>query len=203
MQELDCRGLACPQPVLNVKDALEGMTQGRLTVIVDNEAAVGNVTRFAQSQGATVEAAGGDGLYTLTVTKGSAAAEPPQTPADVPAAGSAPGKPRLVVRIADSVMGSGSDELGRILMKAFISSLKDASIKPAAMVFYNGGVKLTVNGSEHLPALQALADSGVEIFSCGTCLDFFNIKDQVAVGAITNMFEIIETLSGADRVVSP
>jgi selenium metabolism protein YedF len=200
MQELDCRGLACPQPVLNTKDALEQMEAGQIKVIVDNDAAVGNVTRFATSQGCSVEQQGQAPEFALIITK--------QGPADGPApeitcpAPDVSG-PRLVVRIAQDVMGQGDDELGRILIKAFIKSMADATIKPKAVVFYNGGVKLAVEGSEHVEAIKALEDQGVDIFACGTCLDFFNLKESLAVGKVTNMFEIIETLSGADRVVSP
>ncbi len=197
-RELDCRGLACPQPVLNTKDVLDQMPSGMVMVTVDNPAARDNVTRFAKSQGCAVEIQGQGPEFTLLITKGQPAAEAAPSRSGAPA-----GTPRLIVRLSSNLMGTGSEELGRILMKAFIKSLSDATVKPAALVFYNSGVHLTCTGSEHLDALRQLEQSGVQLFSCGTCLDFFGLKDKLAVGVVTNMYEIIETLSSADRVVSP
>jgi selenium metabolism protein YedF len=197
-RELDCRGLACPQPVLNTKDVLDQTPSGMVMVTVDNPAARDNVTRFAKSQGCAVEIQGQGPEFTLLITKGQPAAEAAPSRSGAPA-----GTPRLIVRLSSNLMGTGSEELGRILMKAFIKSLSDATVKPAALVFYNSGVHLTCTGSEHLDALRQLEQSGVQLFSCGTCLDFFGLKDKLAVGVVTNMYEIIETLSSADRVVSP
>jgi len=202
MQVLDCRGLACPQPVLKTKEALDGLDLGQVQVIVDNPAARDNVTRFAQSQGAAVETAVQGSDFVLTVTKSR-----PGGAAPVEAAGPTPrptaAVPKLVVKVTSRYMGGGSEELGRVLMKAFIKTLCEAAIKPRTLVFYNTGVYLTCAGSEHLDALQNLADDGVDILSCGACLDFFGLKEKLAVGRVTNMFEIVETLSAADRVVSP
>lgn len=201
MKEIDCRGLACPQPVLNTKEALEKDPGGPIRVIVDNPAARDNVSRFARSQGWEVEAAadGSDFILTLTGT----GARPGLSPEIVCPAPRAAEDPRLVVRVSNRIMGAGSEDLGRILMKAFIKSLSEVTVKPEAMVFYNSGVYLTCEGSEHIEALEGLETSGVKILSCGTCLDFFGLKESLAVGQVTNMFELIETLSGADRVVSP
>jgi len=199
MDTLDCRGLACPQPVINTKDALEKQGAAELEVLVDNEAARDNVTRFAQSQGCRVEVEARDSDFALTIRKtGPLSGAPVETTCQVPA-----GQPRLVVKIANQFMGLGDEALGRVLIKAFIKTLSEATLKPSALVFYNAGVKLTVEGSEHIETLKALSDSGVDILACGTCLDFFRLKDTLAVGRVTNMFEIIETLSAADRVVSP
>ena len=204
MQEFDCRGLACPQPVLRTKDALDETASGRIGVLVDNEAAVGNVTRFARSQGCSVETrpVGSDFLLEIT-REGPADGPAPDIVCAAPEPEARAGAPRLVVKISNQFMGAGSDELGRILMLAFLKSLADTSPLPAAIVFYNSGVLLTCRGSAHLDALRELEQKGVPLFSCGTCLDFFNLNDELAIGVVTNMFEIIETLSGADRVVSP
>ena len=199
MLEIDCRKLACPQPVLNTKDALDKMESGQLKVLVDNQAAVGNVTRFAQSQGCTVEAAPSGSDFILTVTKG----EPGEESVEAPAKSAAVDQPKMVVKVANQFMGQGSEDLGRILIKAFLKTLSDATLKPDTVIFYNSGVFLTCQGSEHLEAIAALEKSGVNIMSCGTCLDFFNMKEKLAIGAVSNMFEIIEILSSADRVVSP
>lgn len=197
MKQLDCRGLACPQPVLNTKDALEESPDAILGVLVDNPAARDNVTRFAKSQGYHVAVTGDEAEFLLTLSKDRPIPSPPVLSTKPTTS------PRLVVKISNQYMGSGSDDLGRILMKAFIKSVSEATLKPSAVVFYNSGVYLSCEGSEHLEALKHLESVGVQIFSCGTCLDFFGIKDRLAVGVVTNMFEIIETLSGADRVVAP
>jgi selenium metabolism protein YedF len=197
MQELDCRGLACPQPVLTTKDALAEINAGYIRVILDNPAARDNVTRFARSQGCDVDISRRAPDYILTITKGSPTTDvSPQT-------ATAPEKPRLVVRIAGQYMGQGDDKLGRILMKAFLGALKDSSHEIQALVFYNSGVYLTIEGSDCLDAIMGLEKSGVHVLSCGTCLDFYNLKDKLRVGVISNMFEIIETLSGANRILSP
>ena len=146
-----------------------------------------------------MEAAPAGSDFILTVTKGE-----PGEEADEPRAKSAAAdQPKMVVRVANQFMGDGSEGLGRILMKAFLKTLSDITLKPDTVVFYNSGVYLTCEGSEHLEAIAALEKSGVKILSCGTCLDFFNMKEKLAIGAVTNMFEIIETLAMADRVVSP
>jgi len=202
MQVLDCRGLACPQPVLKTKEALDGLDLGEVQVIVDNPAARDNVTRFAQSQGAVVETAAQGADFVLTVSKtGPGRGAPAEVTGPTPQPAAA--VPRVVVKVTGQYMGAGSEELGRVLMKAFLKTLSEATIKPRTLVFYNTGVHLTCAGSEHLDALGHLVQEGVEIISCGTCLDFFGLKEQLAVGRVTNMFEIVETLSGADRIVSP
>jgi selenium metabolism protein YedF len=201
MDILDCRGLACPQPVIETKDALEKSGAGRLQVLVDNEAARDNVARFARSQGCQVEVEARGSDYALTMTKtGPLSGAPDETVCPAPAAAA---HPRLVVKFSSAVMGAGDSDLGRILMKAFIKTLAEATLKPKALVFYNAGVTLVSQGSEHLEALTGLAAAGVDVLACGACLDFYRLKDKLAVGRVTNMFEIIETLSAADRVVSP
>ena len=104
---------------------------------------------------------------------------------------------------ADDCMGRGDDELGHKLMKAFIFALTQQEELPATMLFYNGGAKLTVEGSPVLDDLKGLAEQGVEILTCGTCLDHFGIKDQLAVGEVTNMYVIVEKMEQAVRVVRP
>ncbi|MBW1709775.1 MAG: sulfurtransferase-like selenium metabolism protein YedF [Deltaproteobacteria bacterium] len=204
MNEVDCRGLNCPQPVLNAKQTLENMEKGQIRVIVDNEAARDNVTRFAKSQGFIVDVTQEEADYILTIDKtGPPSGPEPEIVCNVPSVSPEPEKLPLAVKISNQFMGHGSEELGRILMKAFIKTLSDATFKPKKLVFYNSGVHLTAEDSEHLEVLKDLEKSGVEILVCGTCLDYYQIKGKLAVGRVSNMFEIIETLSGADRVISP
>jgi selenium metabolism protein YedF len=196
MKEIDCRGMACPLPVVTVKKAIE---EGKktFTVLVDNEAAREIVRRFGESQGYGVaikeETAG---LYRLTLTFVS-----DSEPMDKPAAITE--KEKIVVYISRQEMGAGNDELGMILMRAFLKTLQEFQPPPWRMVFLNSGVKLTTIGSPVLGVLAELENAGVEILSCGTCLDYFQLKTELKAGKVTNMYEIIASLASADRVIAP
>ena len=111
--------------------------------------------------------------------------------------------PRVVAFIASDRFGEGDPELGRILMRAFIKTVGELEPRPGKLIFANGGVRLTTEGSDLLPDLAALADQGIEIISCGTCLDFFGLVDRLEVGVASNMYEIAQALVEADRVVKP
>lgn len=188
--------MACPLPVVTVKKAMEEGKKS-LTVLVDNEAARKNVRRFGESQGCNVEIkAESAGQYRLTLTSVVG-----KLPADNPAA--VTDKEKIVVYIAHQEMGAGNDELGMILMRAFLKTILEFKPLPQRMIFLNSGVKLTTTGSPVLSVLTELGETGVEILSCGTCLDFFNLKEQLKAGKVTNMYEIIATLRNADRVIAP
>ncbi len=188
---VDCRGLACPGPVINTKKAVEETASGRVIIIVDNEVAKTNVVKFAAANalGAAVE--NKDGHYYITIVKGTGQ----QAPA---AASQVPANPEVsgqVYLIAQDTLGHGSPELGAVLMKAFMTTLLEVKPEPVALLFINGGVKLTVQGSPVLEQLRGLAGRGVSILSCGTCLDYYERKADLAVGEITNMYTILETIS--------
>ena len=100
-------------------------------------------------------------------------------------------------------MGLGNDELGATLMKGFIYAVSQLDELPKTMLFYNGGAKLTVEGSASLEDLKSLQAQGVEILTCGTCLNFYGLSDKLAVGEVTNMYAIVEKLNGASHIVKP
>jgi len=191
-REVDARGLACPQPVLNTKKALEEIGEGVVKVIVNNTTAKDNVKRFAESQGCSVEIEEKGGDFYLTVVKG-----------EVPEAEKKPEEAigKDVILICTDTLGTGDKRLGEILMKAFLNTLVDTEPKPAKLVFMNNGVKLTTEGSEVLDALEALEKKGVEIFSCGTCLDYYRLKEKLQIGEATNMFDTVKSLVGAAKVI--
>jgi len=198
---LDCRGLACPQPVIRTKEALE---QGalRIEVIVDNEASKDNITRFARSRSCAIEwHALEGGYFQLILEAGETPAAHPFDPADYTCPVS-PGSGLVYVVSSDS-MGRGSDELGWALLQTYLRTIAEVEPLPAKILFYNGGVKLVTEGSGVLDALQQLQTDGVEILVCGTCLDFFQLKSAIQVGHISNMHEIMTAMSEADKVVSP
>jgi selenium metabolism protein YedF len=106
-----------------------------------------------------------------------------------------------VVLITSDCFGTGDRQLGGILMKAFLNTLWDASPKPRKIMFINDGVRLTVEGSEVLEALDLLEKDGVEIFSCGTCLEFYGLTDRLRVGQVTNMYDTVDSLLASDKII--
>jgi selenium metabolism protein YedF len=196
---IDAKGLACPEPVIRTKKALEEGGFDELEIIVDNAAARDNVTRFAEfSKSAIISSREAEGLFRIVIVPGSGpiprdTAEANQSceeGQDVIAAKDARGAAGATVLIPSDRLGRGDDELGALLMKGFVYALAEADIPPKRIIFMNAGVRLSVASSLSLPDLKRLADKGVEILSCGTCLDFFKLKDQLAVGRISNMYEI-------------
>ncbi|MDD5529636.1 MAG: sulfurtransferase-like selenium metabolism protein YedF [bacterium] len=195
--KIDACGLACPQPVILTKKALEGMTDGVIEVIVDNKPASENVSRFAKNSGCKVELTETQDIYNIKITKG----------VDSKVSGekivcNKEEESKTVVFISSDAVGRGDDELGKILMKAFFPTLKELSPKPYRIIFMNNGVKLVTDGSSHLENLAELEKMGIEMLVCGTCLDFFHLKDKLKVGRVSNFFEISETFLRADKVIS-
>jgi len=192
---VDARGLPCPQPVLLTRDALR--ESDTVTTIVDSDTARHNVTRMAEKAGYTVQAEErGDGVY-LHIRRGEAA--PQAAPAPQPQPTSGP----LVLVIPSEFMGQGEhEELGQILIRGFLHTLNEVSPLPDVIIFFNSGVKLVVEGSPVLEDLRTLANQGVQILACGTCLGYYGLKEKVAVGEVSNMYTIAETLLQAGKVVS-
>ena len=193
MREIDCRGMACPQPVLTTKKALEKMEGGEFILIVDNPSARDNVERFAQSQGAAVEVEKKGNDFLLHIQKKGACE----------LAGSFQKAEKVVVYINSNLLGVGEEALGSILMRAFLKTLLDLKPIPSELIFINSGVRLTSEGSEVLESLRALSEKGVKILSCGTCLDFYGLKEKLKIGVISNMFDIAQSLLEADRLIRP
>ncbi|WP_428569434.1 MAG: sulfurtransferase-like selenium metabolism protein YedF [Solidesulfovibrio sp. DCME] len=197
---LDCRGLACPGPVLQCKACVEAQAPKHLTVTVDNQAAKENVTRFLTTRGYTVSATEADGIVTLQAT----ATGEPAAPAPAPAAATASPAatdPKTAVFITADTMGRGDPELGAKLMFNFIGTLPELGEGLWRIILVNGGVKLTVAGSAVLQKLKELEAAGVSILVCGTCLDFFGILDKKEVGQTTNMLDVVTSLDLADKVI--
>ncbi|RJP55163.1 MAG: sulfurtransferase-like selenium metabolism protein YedF [Deltaproteobacteria bacterium] len=193
---IDAKGLTCPQPVINTKKALEEIKEGILTVIVDNVAARDNVRRFAESQGCTVMVEEDNGDYRLEIAKGF-----PREVGSKP--GEARGNDNIVIYINSDVMGVGDEELGKILMDAFLKTMIVAHPQPRKLIFVNSGVRLAIEGSDVVGYIKEMEKKGVEVLSCGTCLNFYGLKEKLGVGVISNMYDIIESLTEADKVISP
>ena len=197
---VDARGLACPQPVILTKKALAGADDGRVTTIVDSPTAEANVSRMARKAGwqVTVETQN-DGTYLHLSREGAA------TPETLPVgrAEALPATGPLVVYISADRMGRGQDELGSILIRAFLHTLNEIAPLPDTLIFVNTGVRLVIEGSPVLEDLQTLVSQGVDILACGTCLNYLELTDQVAIGTVSNMYDIAEALLGAGKVVAP
>ena len=193
-RELDCRGLACPQPVIMTKKALDA-EKTPINVVVDNSTAKENVSKFASANGwgYRVEEQE-DGLFHIHMV--------PPISSGIAARGDEEKRLAPVYLFTRDTLGHGSDELGKILIRSFFTALLEVDPKPKTLLFLNGGVKLTVQGSMVLPSLQKLEQQGVSVLSCGTCLDYYNLKEQLAVGSVTNMFTIIAALQENGQAIT-
>ena len=192
---IDAKGLSCPQPVILTKKALE--EQEKVTVIVDNEPAVENIKRLGTKMGCTFHLEKKeDGTFHIHLSRkaGVATAAPLN-------AGCTAGP--LAVVISSNQMGRGDDELGYVLIRAFIHTILTLEPLPGTIMFYNAGVKLTVKDSEVIDDLRQLEEAGVSILICGTCANYFGISKDLGVGTISNMYDIASIMATAGRLITP
>ncbi len=194
MKTLDCRGQQCPQPVVQTRQCMLAATDQPVCVLVDDPIARDNISRLAEKQGYIVNVSSKQGVFQLELTP--SIGTQPETK-EIAAAGP------TIVYIGSDQMGYGDQKLGQLLMKNFIFTLVEGDRHPDAIYFVNTGVKLVVGGSDVLEPLENLACAGVDIASCGLCLDFFELKDALAVGRISNMLELVNALGSAGRIVRP
>ncbi len=197
-EKLDCRGLACPNPVLKAKEVLEQGNVGRLSVLVDNPAAKENVSRFLGRMGYQVSLSEKERIFEVTGTRDASAVACEVVQA-------LPGvdrESRIAVLVGTDRMGRGDDLLGSKLLFNFINTLKEMGPELWRLIFLNGGVKLATEESECLPALRQLEKEGVNILVCGTCLSHFGLFEKKQVGETTNMLDIVTALQLADKVIS-
>lgn len=202
-QKIDARGLQCPAPVLKVRSALSNADVQCVVVTLDNEDSAENVTRTGRSLGCEVsfEQLGDDYIVTLTREAGISVANQPTVDELCPVSGD--GENTVAVFITSDTIGKGDDSLGRLLMIAFTKTVLEMTPLPKTVALMNGGVKLVSQQSELAQTFAKLESKGTEILVCGTCLDFFKLKDQLAVGTISNMYDILNSLYTADRIVKP
>lgn len=193
---VDAKGKPCPTPVILAKGA---MAQGHtaFTVLVDNPTAVENLKRLGDNQGFEVAVREEGGTYALDFTKGegcSACKEAVNAP--LPTGGD------WAVFVGRDIIGDGDRELGTNLMRMFFYTLAQGEDKPGAVLFMNAGVKLPTLDEQVVDHLKALSDSGTEILVCGTCLNFYGITDQLKVGTVSNMYDIVTRMQKAGKVIS-
>lgn len=192
---VDARGLNCPTPVIKTKQAMESSPHEDIITIVNNDAARENVKRLGENAGYQVNTREKEGDCYLHLSKSACCTENLSENVSESSLGN------HVVYVPTDKMGQGSDDLGKILIKGYFYALTEAKPYPKAVLFVNAGVTLTTEGSEVLEHIKVLARQGVEILSCGTCLDFFHLKDKLAVGTVTNMYSIVEKMNEAAKVI--
>jgi len=202
---INAKGLACPQPVILTKKALD--TNDEVTVLVDNTTALENIKRFASASGCAVEVKeDSDNIFSIKITKGQTSQHIEEdTAAEYIVQESASSSVRgpSVFVISSNAMGKGNDELGKILMKSFIHTIIDVEHGPDILILYNTGVKLATADYGVVDDLKALEAKGVKILVCGTCVNFFELSGKIQAGHLSNMYEIAGTLSTAGRIVKP
>ena len=199
---IDCKGMACPLPVVNAKKAAEELNAGDvLTVLVDNEIAVQNLSRFAEHNGFGVSAGKKADQEYAVVMQISGAAEAARE--EEAACRMDSRRKDMLVVLSANVMGTGDAKLGTALMKAFVFALTKQDQLPDTILCYNTGTSLTCEGADTLEDLKLLESEGVTILTCGTCLDFYGLKEKLAVGGVTNMYDIVERMENAAQIIKP
>ena len=196
MFKIDALGKACPLPVIETKKALR--EHEVVQTLVDNEIATQNLKKMAEQLGYIYQMdQDAPNHYTVVISKANV-----DLTEEVPeAAESITTVEDYIVVVDTNVMGRGSDELGKNLLKGFIYSLTEQDVLPEKVIFYNGGVQSVVEGSDSLEDIQGLADRGVEIYACGACLNFYELT--AAVGEVTNMYRIVAMMRQAPKIVKP
>jgi selenium metabolism protein YedF len=195
-ETVDARGLACPQPVILTRKAMQ--QAARVLTLVDSETSMTNVSRMAEKAGWQVGVVTKGDEFQIELVKGGAVPGDATLPVGKAEVVSGP----LVLAVSSHVMGRGEDELGSILIRSFFHTLGEAQPLPQIIVLFNTGARLACEGSPVLEDLRAIEAQGVEVLVCGTCLGYFEIKDQLGVGQVSNMYDIAETMLGANKVVN-
>lgn len=197
MFKIDALGKACPLPVIETKKALR--EHDVVETLVDNEIATQNLRKMAEQLGYIYQMdQDAPNHYKVVISKGNADLiddEEPQVAEAIVTVDD------YIVVVDTNVMGRGSDELGKNLLKGFIYSLTEQDVLPEKVIFYNGGVQSVVEGSDSLEDIRGLAEQGVEIYACGACLNFYELT--AAVGEVTNMYRIVEMMRQAPKIVKP
>lgn len=200
MIKVNAIGDNCPIPVIKTKKAMQEIKGAdTIEVLVDNEIAVQNVTKMASGSGGKVTAEKiSDKEFKVTIAieeVANASIMEESCQPDI--------RENTVIAIASDCMGNGNDELGKVLIKGFIFAVTQLETLPKTMIFYNGGATITAEGSDSIEDLKHLEAQGVEILTCGTCLNYYGLSEKLKVGSVTNMYSIVEILTGADKIIQP
>ena len=201
--EVNALGKQCPIPVVMTKKVIDQSGTGdEIEILVDNETAVNNLSRLANKTGCTFVS------EKLEVKKYRVKmkVQTEQTGTEVKEEEivcEMPGKKVKVAVISADVMGKGDDELGKVLIKGFLYALSQMETHVDTILFYNGGAKLTTEGSDSIEDLKKMEAEGTEILTCGTCLKHYGLMEKLLVGKVTDMYTITERMMGADKIIRP
>lgn len=202
---VDCRGMVCPQPLVETRREIKKSNPGEaITVVVDNSTSLKNILRFLEDNGVECvvmqEAESSSITFNvpLQMTQPDKRAEEYCDVSPKPDVNSG-----FIVLLNSATMGKGNDELGKILMKGFLSTLLELKATPTEIICYNSAVTLALKSSDTAATLQQISERGIKITLCGTCVDFYNLRDDLAVGQISNMLYIAERLSSGVRIIQP
>ncbi|WP_027626065.1 sulfurtransferase-like selenium metabolism protein YedF [Clostridium lundense] len=189
---IDCRGLRCPEPVIQTKKYFESISEGEAEVVVDNEIAKNNILKLCKNSGYKGELKEENhGFYKIVINKEiQCKCEEGIEFNNI-----------FTIVISTNKLGEGSEELGAILMKSYLFALSESDQVPTNIIFLNSGVMLTTSGSEVLSSLKTLQEKGANILSCGTCLDYYNLKDKLEIGEISNMYTIVEKMNNSNNTI--
>jgi len=195
---INCSGLNCPEPVLRTREALSKYPDSAISILVDNETARENVLRFVQKQGRVASWIKDGNTIIISIEEDRATTKNTDTiPDKKPLTTEKP-----VILLTTNLLGQGSDELGAILMRSFIYTLTRSEVLPSAIILMNSGVRLAVNNANTQDELTELINRGVKVLVCGTCLDYYGLKDILKSGEISNMYDISALLLNADKVIT-
>ncbi|WP_304341372.1 sulfurtransferase-like selenium metabolism protein YedF [Metaclostridioides mangenotii] len=196
--EVDARGLACPKPVINTKKELEKLSDGIVITTVDNKMAKENLLKLAKSLNLESNIVKDEeDLITIEISKNGETCELAEAIIEE----NDDLENRCIFITKDS-MGSGNDELGQVLIKGFIYTLTETKPYPKSILLVNGGIKLSTVNEDTIGNLKILEEAGVEVLSCGTCLDYYDLKDGLKVGSVTNMYSIVEALKNSSNTIT-
>lgn len=203
MKLIDAFGLQCPKPLMLAKKEIDAGNR-EVAVQVDNETAVKNLTRLGGKTGLGVSVDEIEGGWLVTLAEGEAAALASPAPASTPD-GACPtmGGCGYAVFVGKDHVGEGDGELGHNLMKMALYTLAESGDAPVSLLFMNSGVKLVAGGEPQvIESVNKLIEQGTEVLVCGTCLDFYDLKDQLDAGEVSNMYDILERMREAAKVIT-
>lgn len=208
MVTINAMGDTCPIPVIKTQNAIKALTKAEeVEVLVDNEVAVQNLTKLAGSLGCEVKSekkAEKEYRVVITVTEDKLQGQADEKKEETAETACIPdARDNTVIVISSDRMGEGEEELGKVLIKGYIYALTQLETLPKTILFYNKGAYLTCEGSASLEDLKSLEAQGVEIFTCGTCLNYYGLSEKLQVGSVTNMYVIADTMAKANKVVKP
>ncbi|MGL5000962.1 MAG: sulfurtransferase-like selenium metabolism protein YedF [Cetobacterium sp.] len=195
MIKVNALGLTCPMPVILTKNALKNLTEGSVEVSVDNKISKENIEKFSKEMGYSFYTKSEGDIFVIKITKENLYKEKTENILE--------SNENIVIVIHSDKMGEGDSALGETLMKGFIYTLTEMENIPKTIIFYNKGVFLTAKNQSTINDLKSLEDRGVEILSCGACINFYNLEATLGVGSITNMYTIIEKQMKASKVIKP